>query len=68
MAKRKRSGPRLQYSNDRKAEAVQMMLDGHLAESVSTRLGLGSVNLLYRWKVNHLMTSGPAASALKNRV
>jgi transposase len=68
MAKRKRSGTRRQYSDDLKAEAVQMMLDGYSAESVATRLGLGSANLLYRWKANHLMASGPAASALENRV
>ena len=45
-----------------------MMLDGHAAESVATRLGVGSTNLLYRWKANHLLANGPAASPLQSRV
>ncbi len=37
-------------SEELKAEAVQMMLDGHGAESVAQNLGLSGANLLSRWK------------------
>lgn len=67
MAKRKRK-QRRQYSDDLKAEAVQMLLDGHSAESVATRLGLSGTNLLYQWKAKLLAASGPAATALEARV
>jgi transposase len=65
---RKRVRTRRQYSDELKAEAVQMMLDGHSAESVASRLGLGSTNLLYRWKAKQVAASGPAATALEARV
>ncbi|MEM7315085.1 MAG: transposase [Planctomycetota bacterium] len=68
MAKKKRANGRRQYSEELKAEAVQMMLDGHSASSVATRLGLSSTNILYRWKSKILSESGPAASALESRV
>ena len=67
MANRKRK-KRRQYSDDLKAEAVQMLLDGHSAESVATRLGLSGTNVLYHWKAKLLATSGPAATALEARV
>jgi transposase len=44
------------------------LLDGHSAESVASRLGLSSCSLLYRWKANQLVASGPAATALEARV
>ena len=56
------------YSDELKAEAVQMLLDGHSAESVASNLGLGGANVLYRWKARLLEQSGPAATALENRV
>jgi transposase len=45
-----------------------MMLDGHSAASVASRLGLGGTNILYRWKAKMLSDSGPAATALEARV
>jgi transposase len=56
------------YSDELKAEAVQMLLDGHSASSVASNLGLSGANLLYRWKTRLLQQSGPAATALENRV
>ena len=54
MPKRKRSNRRRQYDDEMKAEAAQMMLDGHSAESVATRLGLSGTNILYRWKASQI--------------
>jgi len=45
-----------------------MLLDGHSAKSVASRLGLSGPNVLYRWKANLLSASGPAATALETRV
>ncbi|HJT34757.1 MAG TPA: transposase [Pirellulales bacterium] len=56
------------YSDDLKAEAVQMLLDGHSPASVAKNLGLSGANLLYRWKERLLAQSGPAATTLENRV
>jgi transposase len=56
------------YSDELKAEAVQMVLDGHRAESVASNLGLSGVSLLYRWKAKLLRQSGAAAATLENRV
>lgn len=67
MAKKKRRNRR-QYSDELKAEAVQMLLDGHSAESVVSNLGLGGTSLLYRWKAKRLQEDGPAATALDARV
>ena len=66
-SRRKRRGRRV-YSEELKAEAVQMVLDGHRAESVASNLGLSSVSLLYRWKGKLLRQSGAAAATLENRV
>ena len=68
MPKRKSGKSRRQYSDDLKAEAVQMLLDGHSAESVVSRLGLSGTSVLYRWKANLISASGPAATALEARV
>ena len=68
MAKKKSGKRRRQYSDDLKAEAVQMLLDGHSAESVVSRLGLSGTSLLYRWKANLLSASGPTATALEARI
>lgn len=46
----KSRGTRRRYTDDFKAEAVQMLMDGHTAPSGMTRLGLPNTNLLYRWK------------------
>ena len=71
MAKKATSRKRVtrrQYSDEMKAEAVQMLLDGHSATSVAKNLGLSGTSILYRWKANLLQESGPAASALDSRV
>ncbi len=68
MPKKKSGKSRRQYSDDMKAEAVQMLLDGHSSESVVSRLGLSGTSLLYRWKANLISASGPAATALEGRV
>ena len=65
--KRRRS-TRRSYSDELKAEAVQMLLDGHSAESVASNLGLSGSSLLYRWKAKLIEDSGPAATTLENRV
>lgn len=51
-----------------KDEAVQMLLDGHSAESVASRLGLSSPALLYRWKRDRIGQAGPVAGTLESRV
>ena len=68
MPKKKSVNGRRQYNDELKAEAVQMLLDGHSATSVASRLGLSSTNLLYRWKARMVSESGPAATALEARV
>jgi len=68
MPKKKRVASRRQYSDEFKAEAVQMLLDGHSADSVASRLGLSGTSILYRWKSNLVSASGPAATALETRV
>ena len=68
MPKKKVGKSRRQYNDELKAEAVQMLLDGHSATSVASRLGLSSTNILYRWKAKMLSESGPAATALEARV
>ena len=65
------NGKRVQrrtYTEEFKAEAVQMLLDGHSAASVCERLGLSTVNLLYNWKRKLLAQGGPAAVGLEARV
>jgi transposase len=59
---------RRRFTDDFRRDAVQMMLDGHSATSVSERLGLRSVNLLYNWKKRLLAQSGPVAESLEERV
>jgi transposase len=69
MGKQNQVRGRRRYSEELKAEAVQMLLDGHSAESVVSRLGLSGTSLLYRWKANVLSANGgPAATALEARV
>ena len=56
------------YSDELKAEAVQMLLDGHSAGSVASNLGLSGAPLLYSCKAGLLQQSGAAATTLENRV
>ena len=67
MARKKRRSRR-QYGDELKAEAVQMLLDGHSAESVVSNLGLSGTSLLYRWKTKRSQENGPEATALDARV
>ena len=68
MSTRKGVSGRRSYSEELKQEAVQMLLDGHPAQSVVSNLGLSGTSLLYRWKGQVLAASGPAATALEARV
>ena len=68
MAKGKRRGSRRTFTKEFKEQAVQMLLDGHSASSVSENLGINNTNLLYRWKAEALQASGPAAESLDQRV
>ena len=62
------AGGRRQYPDEFKREAVQMLLDGHSASSVAERLGLGTTNVLYRWKHEQMERSGPVAMSLEARL
>tara|TARA_R110001592_G_C12817557_1_gene718644 strand:- start:227 stop:526 length:300 start_codon:yes stop_codon:yes gene_type:complete len=62
------SKSRRKFTEQFKADAVQMLLDGHTATSIVDRLGLSGTNLLYRWKREQLRQSGPVASSLDSRV
>ena len=66
--KQKERPKRRRFTDEFKAEAVQMLLDGHTAASVCERLGLSGVNLLYAWKRRLLRQGGPAAVGLESRV
>ena len=68
MSGKKSVRTRRKYDAELKEEAVQMLLDGHTAESVVANLGLSGTSLLYRWKTKHLEASGPAATKLEARV
>jgi len=68
MSRKKSVRTRRKYDEELKEEAVQMLLDGHTAESVVSSLGLSGTSLLYRWKAKYVEASGPAASKLEARV
>jgi transposase len=70
MSRKQPSKPtiRRSYDDDFKAEAVQMLLDGHSAQSIVDRLGISGTNLLYRWKQQHLEAAGPVGETLDSRV
>jgi transposase-like protein len=59
---------RRRFTDEFKAEAVQMLLDGHSAGSISARLGLSSPTVLYRWKRAAIRQGGLAAVGLEGRV
>ena len=59
---------RRRFTAEFKADAVQMLFDGHTATSVCERLGLSSPNLLYRWKQELVHKSGSTAVGLDARV
>ncbi len=68
MSRKKSVKKRREYGVELREEAVQMLLDGHSAESVVSNLGLGGASLVYRWKAKALETAGPAATKLETRV
>jgi transposase len=59
---------RRRFTEEFKAEAVQMLLDGHSASSISERLGLSGPNVLYRWKRQLIRRGGSTAEGLEARV
>lgn len=59
---------RRRFPREFKEEAVQMLLDGHTAASISERLGLSGPNLLYRWRQVILGRGGAPATGLEARV
>jgi transposase-like protein len=59
---------RRRYADEFKEETVQMMLDGHHAQSVTERLGLLNVNMLYRGKQERRTRSEPVIRSLEMRV
>ena len=70
MPRKKQPKPksRRTYDDEFKAEAVQMLLDGHSAQSIVDRLGISGTNLLYRWKQQQLEEAGPVGEVLDSRV
>lgn len=71
MAKRKSKSSkraRRTFTKEFKHEAVQMLLDGHTATSVSKNLGIDNTNLLYRWKAELVAEGGPVAETLDAEV
>lgn len=65
---RKDATKRRRFTAEFKADAVQMLFDGHTATSVCERLGLSSPNLLYRWKQELVHQGGSTAVGLEARV
>ncbi|MGH7262051.1 MAG: transposase [Nitrospiraceae bacterium] len=66
--KKTASRKRRQFPEEFKAEAVQLLLDGHSASSICERLGLSSATLLYRWKRDLVQRGGSTAVGLEGRV
>lgn len=70
MSRKKQSNrrPRRVYDDEFKSEAVQMLIDGHSAQSIVERLGISGTNILYRWKNKQLENAGPVGEVLDLRV
>ena len=71
MAKKQRKTVkriRRTFTRDFKQQAVQMLLDGYSASSVSENLGIGNTNLVYRWKKELVAEGGPVAETLDSEV
>lgn len=67
---RKRKGKvvRRQYGDEFKDEAVQMLLDGHSAQSVVSHLGISSTSMLYRWKSERVQQGGKTGATMERRI
>ena len=57
-----------EYSQEFKEEAVQMMVDGHSAQSIVSNLGITSTSLLYKWKKDILGQNGETSLEWEQRV
>jgi len=71
MAKKQRKTvkrARRTFTQDFKQQAVQMLVDGYSAKSVSENLGIGNTNLVYRWKSELVAEGGPVTESLDNEV
>ena len=70
MAKKQRKAVkrvRRTFTREFKQQAVQMLIDGYSASSVSENLGNGNTNLVYRWKAE-LVAEGGVAETLDSEV
>jgi len=64
MAKKQRKTAkqtRRSFTREFKQQAVQMLVDGYSARSVSENLGIGNTNSVYRWKSELVAVGGPVA-------
>lgn len=71
MSRKKKSSAKVsrrRYDEDFKREAVQMLFDGHSAQSIVDRLGISGTNLLYKWKKEELLQAGAIGNTLEARV
>lgn len=67
MAKKNRNAvkrPRRKFDREFKQQAVQMLLDGYSARSVSSNLGIDNASLVYRWKSELIAEGGVVAESL----
>jgi len=71
MAKKQRKTvkrARRSFTREFKQQAVQMLVDGYSARSVSENLGIENTNLVYRWKSELVAEGGPVAESLDSEV
>ena len=68
MAKKTKASGKRHYDDEFKQQAVQMLLDGHSAQSVCHNLGISNSSVLYRWKKDLLQKGGSATEALEARL
>lgn len=59
---------RRKYDDEFKAQAIQMLLDGHSASSIAERLGISRSNLIHRWKQKQANQAAPAGEPRDSRV
>jgi transposase len=59
---------RRKYDDEFKAQAIQMLLDGHSASSIAERLGISRSNLIHRWKQKLANQAAPAGEPSDSRV
>ncbi|MEZ6097312.1 MAG: transposase [Pirellulaceae bacterium] len=54
---------RRKFNREFKHQAVQMLLDGYSAKSVSENLGIGNASLVHRWKAELVAEGGVVAES-----